>query len=257
MAQKVRNNERGNALWFILIAVVLLGLLTMILSKGGSSTDQTGDFEQTRIQATQIMRTAKSLQAAVQDMKLRGVSENDISFENTVSTTDYTNANCDDASDASYPGCLVFNVEGAGQNYTAPKAAWLASVSPTPTYYGDWLFTGDTCIPDVGGVTGTGTCATAGEVELMAILPYITKELCEHINTTLRAKTSTANPPVDAGSAWVAGSAEFTGTYGANATNLTDAGNADIVSQEAGCFEGGGGTPDSGTYHFYQVLLAR
>ena len=54
-----RHNERGNVLWFILLAVALLASITIVLSRSGSTVDQSGDIEQVRIKSGQIMRYAK------------------------------------------------------------------------------------------------------------------------------------------------------------------------------------------------------
>ena len=60
-------NERGNVLWIILIAAALLGALTMVLSRGGSSVDQAGDLEQRRVQGSQVLRYANSVESAIQE----------------------------------------------------------------------------------------------------------------------------------------------------------------------------------------------
>lgn len=250
-------NQKGNALFFILIAVVLMGLLTMVLSRSGSNTDQSGDFEQIRVQASQILRYAKSIEAAVQEMSMRNVSENDISFENTLSTTSYTNTNCDAAADRSFPGCLLFNVEGAGLTYLEPNDRWLDSSNSGETFYGDWLFTGKACIPKAGNGTTANCITNASDNDLIMILPYIRQDLCQHINTLVGAPVTSGNPPEDDGDAWDTSEAPFTGAYGGTgAQNIADNPLADIQSNFSGCFEGGG-TPASGTYHFYHVLLAR
>ena len=124
---KGKINERGNVLWFILIAVALLGAITMVLSRGGSSVDQAGDIENRRVQSTQILRYTKSIEAAIQEMKLRGVSENDISFENAETAVDYTNANC------TVTDCRLFDVGGAGLNYRD---------FPSANDGSEWIFTG-------------------------------------------------------------------------------------------------------------------
>ena len=238
MKMRDRDSERGNVLWFLMIGVALLAAITMVVSRGGSSTDQTGDYEQRSIQASQILRYARGIEATVQRMKLNGVSENDISFENSVSTTDYTNANCgtDD--------CMVFEAAGGGQNYMAPKAAWLDSANSAEDYYGDWLFTGSSCIPDVGN--GGNLCIfSSSTLELMIILPYIKLDLCKQLNILAKASVTTGNPPQDADSAWAA-SSEFTGTYGGGLNRLiADTGYADIVDVTTGCFEGGGASAGS------------
>jgi len=251
------NKQNGNALFFILIAVVMLGLLTIILSRGGSNVEQTGSFERNTIQASKILRFAKSIEAAVQQMKLRNISENEISFQNDISTTDYTNSRCDDASDSNFPSCLVFDVEGAGLTYQKPDANWLDNANSGETYYGDWLFTGDVCIPEIGEGRNGICAADTGNLELLAVLPYIDLTLCQQINKTVKARISTGNPPSDESSAWTSGSSEFKGVYGVAARVLADpAPSVDIANSYTGCFEGDQ-DPPSGTYHFYHVILAR
>lgn len=257
-AETMRKNahtERGSVLWFILVGIVLLGALTIILSRSGSSVDQSGDIEKLNVQASQIMRYARSLETAAQQMTLQGISENEISFQNADSTTDYTNSNCDDSGDRNYPYCQVFNSQGAGLNYMTPSASWLNNTHSGETYYGDWLITGEACIPDVG--TGdSSTCDSArSEKELLVILPYIKSKLCQRLNKQASAPITSANPPADDGTAW-SESDEFTGSFIASGTLIADSPVADLSDNTTGCFEGGG-TPASGTYHFYHVILAR
>jgi hypothetical protein len=120
-------SEKGNALIFILIAIALLGLLTVTLSRSGDSTNDSGDYEQNQIAASEILSYAKSIENAVQMLLARGCSENDISFENNV-VAGYTNPNA--PTDNS---CHVFDVAGAGMTYQS-----------TP------IFTGAYQITDVG-----------------------------------------------------------------------------------------------------------
>src|SRR5262245_7145714 len=111
-------SQSGNALWFILIAIVLLGALTMLLTRSGSTSSQSGNVERLRITASQILRYAKGLESAVDQMKTRGVSENEISFQNSTTATNYTNATC------TRTDCKVFDVGGGGQDYkAAPSGA--------------------------------------------------------------------------------------------------------------------------------------
>ena len=78
-----KSNEKGNALWFILVAIVLLTSLTILLTRSGSSVNQSGDFERLQIQASQLLRYAKGVEEAVRTMQTRGISESDISFANS------------------------------------------------------------------------------------------------------------------------------------------------------------------------------
>ena len=110
------NTERGNALFFILIAVALLAALTMVISRSGSSVDQSGDFERNNIQASKVLRYAKSIETGIQDLLLRGCSENEISFWHD-SDGDGDEDGDDDYYNANSPtdhSCHVFDTSGAG-----------------------------------------------------------------------------------------------------------------------------------------------
>lgn len=104
-------SQSGNVLWFILIAVALLGLLTMVLSRSGTTVDQSGNVEQTRIKAGEVLRYAKGLELALDQLRLNGCSENELSFENNTDPN-YTNPNA--PADES---CHVFSTRGAGQTW--------------------------------------------------------------------------------------------------------------------------------------------
>lgn len=237
MIKTSRVCESGNVLWFILIAVTLLGLLTMVLSRGGSSTEQTASFEQQRIASGQVLRYAKSIEAAIQEMRLRDVSENDISFANAVSATDYTNANCDTVADPSFPGCLLFDVDGAGLEYRN-----FSSVNDGS----DWVFTGannigTTAGPIVSTASGTGN-------DLVMLLPNMDTDLCVQINRDLGVGTA-GTLPVDGDDA---DTTAFVGAYATGGPLVLDGTSQELNNQPAGCF-----TDDSGVTYFYYVVLAR
>lgn len=237
---KSNNTQHGNALFFILIAVVLLGLLTMILTRSGSSVEQSGDFERNRIQAGQILRYAKSIEAAIQKMKLRDVSENDISFKNPTTATDYTNANCDAAGDRSFPGCQLFDVEGAGLTYRNFASSNDGS---------DWIFTAANNVGTTAGPVGS-TAARSGN-DIIMLLPNVDETLCIQINRDLDVGTSGTLPVDTTGIATTA----FTGTYATGGPIVLDGDPTpfELNSQTAGCF-----TDDAASItYFYQVILTR
>ncbi len=231
-----RSQEKGNALWFILIAVVLLALLTGILSRSGSSVDQSGDVEQLRIKAGQIFRTVKGIEAAIQQMKLRGLSENDISFENTVTAVDYTNANC------TVSKCKIFDSAGGGQTYRDP---------PSSTNDGsEWIFTGAKNVGTAADPVGT-TAAASGN-DLLILLPAIRQNLCEQINKELGVTNPSSAPPVD--TTGIATTA-FTGSFPGGGPTVLDGDPAafELNGHAAGCFL----DDAASTYYFYHVLLTR
>ncbi|MEM7618766.1 MAG: hypothetical protein AAF244_05250 [Pseudomonadota bacterium] len=157
--------QRGNVLWLIMVAIVLLGAVTMVLTRSGTTVDQSGDVEQQRIRAGKILRYAKSLESGIQNMRLRGISESEISFENPDTATDYKNADCDDAADRNFPDCLLFDVQGQGLLYTDPYAGVNDG--------SEWIFTGANNVGSTADPIGT-TAARTGN-DLVMLLPSSSK----------------------------------------------------------------------------------
>lgn len=230
------HSQRGNALWYILIAIILIGALTILVTRSGSNTSQTADIEQLRIKASQIMRYAKGLEAAIDRMKMRGISENSISFENTTTATNYTNAAC------TVSDCKLFDTGGGGEQYREP---------PEGVNDGsEWIFTGANNVGTTANPVGR-TAAQTGN-DLLMLLPNANSDLCIQINRDLAVGTAGTLPTDASGLVTTA----FTGAY-ANATNLID-GNPtpfELDAKRGGCFINTAPNPD--VTYFYWVLLAR
>ncbi len=229
-----RSSERGNVLWFILIGVVLLGFLTAILSRSGSSVHQSGDYEKNSIKVSQLQRYAKGIQGAIEQMKLRGISENDLSFENPTTTVDYTNANC------TTDYCKIFEY-GGGLTYSDP---------PTGVNDGsEWIFTAANNVGTTAGPIGT-TAAASGN-DLLILLPNINAALCAQINRTVGLSTT---PPTE--TTGIATTA-FAGAFPGGGPTILDGDPTpfELDNQPSGCFTDTNANPDV-TYYYY-VLLAR
>lgn len=242
------NTQSGNAFWFILLAIALLVALTVTITKSGENTEETGQRDRDRIQASDIMRQAKTMENAIQQMRLAGIPENDISFENSF-VSGYQNASCPDGQP-----CRIFGSGGAGLSYKLPPSDWLDSSQDAQDLYGEWYFFATTCVPGIG--TGDSGCnADAASTELIVALPWISKSLCLEINRMVGIPnlTNTVLPPENVGSAYSVGLDKFTGTY--TASSIINS-NADaFLGKPSGCFAGDT-DPDTG-YHFYHVLIAR
>ncbi len=244
------NPQSGNALWFILLAVALLAALTATISRSSDTAEQSGNIERYRIDASDIMRHTNGIKEAVNAMRLRGLSENRISFENNFTTADYTNANAAGCSD-----CLLYGSAGGGASYRVPNSTWLDSAQSGNTHYGDWYIPVQVCVPEIGrGGAGCGSDTTNNE-ELIMVLPWVKAGLCSEINSMLGVTTVGDPPPQVTGDAFVAGYPVFTGSLSGEGGEIIDGADA-LEGVEAGCFEGNG-TPPAGTYHFYQVLIKR
>lgn len=229
------SHESGSALVYILIAITLFAALSFAVAqmmRGGGSTND----ELRRLQATEILQFGRSLRSAAQGMEIDGIIDTEISFE-TATVVGYANAGCGGDS------CKIFSPAGGGMNYSEPVAAdWLDQSQSAEANFGQWVFSGD------NAVTGVGTAAS----DLLVMLPWVTRTLCIEINDLLGVTNPGGTPPQDSGNADV--STKFTGTYAASQS--IGGGDPEIEGQRAGCFEGAG-TPAAGTYHFFQVLIAR
>ncbi len=233
------SNQSGNALWFILLAVALFGILTATVSSNMSQVEQTGSKEQNRIKALALIRYAKEIEAGVQRMYLNGVSENDLDFVQMNAT--YNNPNCN--SDE----CDVFAVSGGGVQLRAPEDILGNAASST-----DWQLTDDNRVYRLGCDEHSFDCT-----ELLLLIKHIPTAICLEVNSALGIENPSGDAPQMIG---IQEGAGFTGAY--NAANSYILGGPN-VTQEApqlsgkstGCFyEYGGG---QNQYFFYQVLTER
>lgn len=259
-----RGSQSGNAFWIILLAIALLVALTVTITKSGENTEQSGQRDRDRIQASDIMRQVKSMEQAVQNMRMAGIPENDISFQND-HVSGYESYNCNESWNPGDPGsppdddkpCQVFHVEGGGLTYKVPSPAWLDSSKKTNDLYGEWYFFANACIPEIGtGKAGCNTGTDAGkQVELIVALPWVTRDLCIELNrlSGVQNDSDPVKPPKISGSAYKATLDMFTGTFeeSAEINSSTDA----FRRKATGCFEGD--TNPAGGYHFYHVLIPR
>jgi hypothetical protein len=227
-----RGPEKGNVLWFILVGIVLLGALTMLLSRSGSTVDQSADVEQLRVRSAQILRYAKGIETAIDQMKIRGIAENDISFQNTITATDYTNANCTNSD------CRVFDAGGGGMTYTpAPKGANDGS---------EWIFTAQNNVGTAANPIGTHNGGTGND--LIMLLPNANEALCLQINRDLGIGTPGVMPLESS-----VGTSEFAGIFPAGFTELDGDPGMELAGHNAGCFL----NDTDGYIYFYFVVLAR
>lgn len=248
MNHTLRTAERGNAIWFILIAIALVAALTITITRSTDTVEQSGDVERERISASNVMSYAKSLDQAVKQMSGRGVSENAISFDVRF-LSGYANPSCADSS------CKLFEASGGGQNYKVPPSDWLDSTQSAQPSYGEWYIPEALCVAGVGtGDSGCGSDSTNNE-DLVLVLPWIKRPLCLQINKLSGVNNPGGSPPQIAGDAFVAGYLPFTGSFSSEGGEISDAGGA-LSGKRGGCFEGNN-IPPAGSYHYYYVLIDR
>ncbi len=248
MISKEHRKEKGNALFLILIAVVLFAALSYAVtnSSGGGGINK----EKLVLEAAQIIDYVTEIRTAIMRMRIiNDCSDTDINFAQPqvggyVNPTSPTDKSCD-----------VFDINGGGMSYKKPKDEWLATISPLPSNYKEFLFTGQSCIAGVGkGVDfNCWNDSDLSNQELLIFLPWISKEMCIHLNNKLGIVNPGGNPPQDFGSMWNTSNLKFVGTYTEDSAPWYGAANDGLLSV---CMEGDT-QPPAGTYHFYHVLLAR
>lgn len=239
--------EKGSALFIILIAVVLFAALAYAVARmmQGGNPDVI-NVEQSRLVGNEILAYAQSMRQAAQNVKIsNGCGDMDISVENST-VAGYTHTPV--ASD----NCKLFHNDGGGLIYQPPVANWLdVSITPAPALRGQWYFPANTCVAGTGSATAGCNSDSVDNEAIIAVLPYIKKQLCIQINDLLGVDNPGGNPPVETGNGWTAGNTKYTGAQ-------ADAEKLDQAGKMAGCFEGdAANNPAGNSYHFFKILIPR
>lgn len=155
-----RAAERGNVLFIILLAVVLIGLLTAAIQSTGRPEGANIDKETLVIRASEVQQYAGELERAVHFVMEKGKSETDLRFAHPDASADYGDLSAD-----ADPSDQIFSTSGGAATYRPPPAGINDGSA--------WEFYGGTAIPGVG----------TGAADLIAVLPNVTAAFCEKINT--------------------------------------------------------------------------
>jgi hypothetical protein len=131
-----RRAERGNMLFMILIAVVLIGLLTAAIMSTSTTDGANIDNETLVIRASEVQRTASEFERAVLFIISNRKSEADIRFAHPANHTDYGDLAAD-----TDPSDQVFHANGGGAAYREPPPDIQTAAG------GKWEFYGGTAIP--------------------------------------------------------------------------------------------------------------
>jgi hypothetical protein len=176
MTMPLDSPERGNVLFMILGAIILLGLLTIALRQSAQPGGSGIDSEKIALAATQVKAYGTELENAVQLILRGGISESDLRFAHPDASADYGDITVQ-------PARQVFDPKGGAATYRVP---------PDGVNDGSkWEFYGGRALPSVG----------SARADLIAVLPNVTQGFCEKINT-LNGQTG---QPADTGGSVAAG----------------------------------------------------
>lgn len=224
------SHQRGNILFYVLIGIVLVGLLTVALRNTGNMKDNI-DSENLVIRAGEVQRHAGEVEKAVGILIGNRVSESDIRFAHPDAPAEYGTITTN-------PTFQIFSETGGMATYRLP---------PSGVNDGSkWEFYGTSDIPEVG----------SDQSELIAVLPNVTQEFCKVINAQLGFTAGTQ--PLDdlsgASPDCVQGAAvnRFTGTFDTT-PNMLDKTTFSVLPSYQGCVT----CASDNSYHYFHVLLSR
>ena len=234
-------DESGNVLVYILIGVALLAALSYAVAHSNRGNVQKVGEERAGIVASEIIEYGEIIGNAVIQLRLREVSDTQISFENE-EVSNYENPNCLEDE------CKVFALDGGGVAYSAPKEDWLDDTYSDQPRYKELYFNGSAMALDKG---------SDDKDDLIMFIPYLKKSICKEINDHLGISVEYDETPSETSGPFET-SAKFTGSYNdvpdfyVSGENTT--GQSEIFSYyNAGCTKDSSG----GAYHFFKVLISR
>lgn len=241
--------NQGNALVIILVLIALIAALTAVTMRSSNRSSANMDTETARIQAEKLIRQSIGWETAVNKlMTVNQCSENDIDFENTITTRVYTNTH----SPAS-KACHMFDLAGAGLTYNNPNPIIFDSNFSTDNDYEQWVFTSDFCVLGIGS-DDDDSCDDK-EVALMAVVPHISEAICIQVNALNNIDNPSGTPPSES----IDGTATtFNGTYNAGSDAEIGEGptGVNLKKHATGCLKSTSGSW-TGSNVFYHILLAR
>ncbi len=226
-------SQRGNAMIYILVGIFLFAALAYTFVKSGKSGQGKLTDRQADVAATEILGYAGTISKAVDRLRQKGCSEQQISFENSLDAL-HTNPSAPSSHE-----CDLFDTAGAALTPAQAQTGWFAG---TLGAYNFFYTSGD-------ALTGSATdCAAKSCAEINLTLKDISKALCDALNKQLGQLTSFTPIPSDTLQA-----CPFDGTFdcGGTATTLVFAASP-LSGKSAACFN------DTVTgYTFTTVLVAR
>lgn len=236
-------HENGSIIVWVFVAMLLFAALSFIMMQGSRTSGSMIGTEQARAYASQMIGYGQELKSAVQRLKMRGCTDNQFGFGNSVWVT---NAGTPLMSMTHNPTatdtCQVFSIAGGGMT---PAVFNDNGVPPTPAN----TKSGHSTLISLS-IAGVGTPAN----DLVMITFYVDKKTCLEINDRLGITNPGGNPAQDdlnGMTSW------FDGTYAGTAVIGDDA--PEFTGHGTGCFSylNGGVGLENYDFHFYQVLVAR
>lgn len=244
----IRQKQNGNALFIILIGIVLFGALSFVVSQmmqggGGANIND----ERVNLEAQSLLSYGDTIRRAIQMVMIdNGCAESEISFEKSpYDGSDAAYVNVSAPSDFS---CHIFHPLGGGVTYLPPAAVLTSTALTTQQAHADFGVYKISGQGRLSTTTGSNTWESgSGDHELWMIVGFVNNNICAAFNENV----GVAAPTDDI---HIGDHAAFTGSFGtAGAGLLVDAAplpyNANAYCVTSSKSPGGN--------HVYQVLMSR
>ncbi len=244
MISNDRRSESGNALFYILTAIILLAAVSYAVSR--SNRDISGNLseDRTRMLATEIIDYTDTVKQAWAKLRLSGVAIESLSFAHP---NDIMN---NYGPYGAHPASEIFNPAGGGVIFKPPPADALDESSPQFAMGQDYWYGTDSQILDVGTTCGSNACSDM----LVTAFP-LKQSVCIQINKLVGIDNPGGLPPEGSGLIYGAHGGFGTGWgYSGYVLGVDDPALDMFAGKLTGCFKE---TYSTNSYTFYQVLQAR
>jgi len=228
------NAQSGSVITIILVLVVLLAALAFAVSQGTRTGSSVLTSQQVGLITTDILNYTNAVKNAVRNLRISQCAEDEISFEGPAISGSYSNPNA--PADNS---CHVFHPNGGGLIYQPPDKQIFDSAFSAGNHYGEYFFTSQTLILNMGDNALD---------ELLMVISWINKDICEEINRRLFS-----NPTIILEPASFSNTGIVLGTYDFSTSIINLSASATQNGAPMACFE----STTHGGYHLYSVLIAR
>lgn len=242
--------ESGNAFFIVMVGVVLFAALMFTFSRGARQGGDNLSETQTEMAASELINLAQRYERAVSRLRLKGCSENQISFDDhkdMIHETDGTPYNYANANSPADFSCHVFRPEGGNLTpYQLPADYVVGEDLPCPNCaHPRSLYI------TTSRVAGHGQESGSAGSELVLWTGRVTRNLCMEINDQLGVPNPGGAPPQDD---WDCNADQpFTGSFEDCTDGIGDEA-AVLAGQDSFCVDFNG---NGWTYIFMTVLIAR
>jgi len=218
MIKKKNSHHSGNAIFFILIGVVMFAALIFTMTRGMNTSNKLTTEEEANLAATEVLSYGNTIRTVVEQLLLlKGASDintggNGILFSAPSASIDY-------GTFGDQPSTEIFNTLGGKVIYQIPAAS-ICSISCKYEFTGQYTITG------VGGDT---------KAELALVVAGMDSNVCKRTNSMLGHKWSYIPTGSELTLTRFDG-LNYSDNGGANPITLTGGSN-EFVAQRAFCYQ--------------------